>query len=73
MVGPLLLRTLDRAQRIHTAMLSRGFDGEIRMLRPLRIRPGDAVFLTGWIGAFVLLRIYDLPLWLGRVGTEIMK
>jgi len=73
MVGPLLLRTLDRAQRIHTAMLSRGFDGEIRMLRSLRIRGRDVAFLAGWSAAFVFMRIYDLPLWLGRLGTEIMK
>jgi cobalt/nickel transport system permease protein len=73
MVGPLLLRTVDRAQRIHIAMLSRGFDGEIRILRPLRIRGRDAAFLVGWTAAFVLMRIYDVPQWLGRLGTEMMK
>jgi len=32
MVGRLLLRTLGRAERIHRAMVARGFDGEIRTL-----------------------------------------
>jgi len=44
MLGHLLLRTLDRAQRLHLAMLSRGFDGEIRLLRPLRSTAGMWVF-----------------------------
>jgi cobalt/nickel transport system permease protein len=37
MIGQLLLRTLDRAQRIHLAMRCRGFDGEIRTVRRLRL------------------------------------
>jgi cobalt/nickel transport system ATP-binding protein len=35
MIGQLLLRTLDRAQRVHLAMCCRGFNGEI----PLKDRP----------------------------------
>ncbi len=33
MIGHLLLRTVDRAQRIHIAMRCRGFDGDIRAIR----------------------------------------
>ncbi len=36
LVGQLLLRTIDRSQRIHQAMLSRGFNGEIRLLGKFR-------------------------------------
>jgi len=57
MMGHLLIRTMDRAQRIHAAMLCRGFDGEIRMMASLRIRPVDIGFLAGWCGLFVLLRL----------------
>lgn len=32
LVGPVVLRSLDRAQRVHAAMLARGFDGTIRSL-----------------------------------------
>ncbi|MBP8645870.1 MAG: cobalt ECF transporter T component CbiQ [Syntrophobacteraceae bacterium] len=69
MMGHLLIRTMDRAQRIHTAMLCRGFDGEIRMMTSLRIRPVDIGFLAGWCGLFVLLRLFDLSHWLGSTTT----
>jgi len=69
LVGQLLLRTLDRARRIHAAMLCRGFDGEIRLLRPLNLRATDIGFLAGWCGLFVFLRLYNLPRWLGHLAA----
>lgn len=73
MAGQLLLRTLDRAQRIHQAMLCRGFDGEIRMLRPLRIGRREIVFTLGWSALFVLLRLVNLPLLAGDFLTELLR
>jgi cobalt/nickel transport system permease protein len=67
LVGQLLLRALDRAQRIHMAMLSRGFEGEIHQLRPLRFGAADAFFVLAWTSFFVLARIYNLPQLLGQV------
>ena len=32
MIGMLLIRSLNRAERIHGAMCSRGWDGEVRWL-----------------------------------------
>lgn len=69
LVGHLLLRTLARAQRIHLAMLARGFDGSIHLRRPLRIRWADAAFTLGWSAAFVLLRLYNVPRALGALVT----
>jgi cobalt/nickel transport system permease protein len=69
-VGQLLLRTLDRAQRIHLAMRSRGFDGKIRLVRPLHWHWADAVFFLGWSLLFVLWRWYNIPYLLGRLLTE---
>jgi cobalt/nickel transport system permease protein len=65
LLGHLLLRTLDRAQRLHLAMLSRGFDGEIRLLRPLHLNGRDAGFFLGWSALFVLLRLYNISQWWG--------
>ena len=31
MAGTLMLRSLDRTQRIYQAMIARGFDGEVRV------------------------------------------
>lgn len=69
LVGQLLLRTFDRAQRIHRAMLCRGFDGEIRLIRSLKIRGQDMGFLLGWVALFVLTRLYNVPLIIGDVIT----
>lgn len=70
LVGQLLLRTLDRAQRIHLAMLCRGFDGEIRMLRPLRIGRAEIAFVAGWAALFLLFRLVHLPRLLGGLILE---
>ncbi len=67
MVGHLLLRTLDRARRIHRAMLARGFDGEIRTLRPLRIGAAEVAFVLGWSAVFLALRWVNLPRLLGSL------
>jgi cobalt/nickel transport system permease protein len=65
LLGQLLLRAFQRAQRIHQAMQARGFDGELRSLRTLRWQPRDTVFVLGWCSAFAVLRAVDLPQWLG--------
>ena len=69
LAGHLLLRAFERAERIHRAMLARGFDGEIRSLRVLRWRARDTAFLVGWVAFFAIARAVDLPLALGRLIT----
>jgi cobalt/nickel transport system permease protein len=69
LLGHLLLRAFARAQRIHLAMAARGFDGEVRGLRELRWSRRDTLFLLGWCSFFVLVRLVDLPQWLGEVLT----
>ncbi len=63
--GQLLLRTMDRAQRIYLAMCCRGFDGEVRIIRRMRIRRAEIVFSACWISLFVLFRFYDVSEKLG--------
>ena len=72
MIGQLLLRALDRAQRIHRAMCCRGFDGEIRMTRPLSFCRRDGVFVLGWSALFVLMRLFDIPQWMGERITGLI-
>ncbi len=69
LLGHLLLRTLNRAQRIHSAMWCRGFDGNIRILKPLSFRRTEFIFVTGWISLFMVWRLTNLPLWLGATVT----
>jgi cobalt/nickel transport system permease protein len=42
-------------------MFCRGFDGEIRLLRPLKIGRREIVFVLGWSALFVLMRLYNIP------------
>ncbi|MCU0874690.1 MAG: energy-coupling factor transporter transmembrane protein EcfT [Pirellulaceae bacterium] len=56
LVGHLLLRTLDRAERIHQAMGCRGFRGDVPVGGEARFGTRDWVFLVGWCGFFTLVR-----------------
>jgi cobalt/nickel transport system permease protein len=71
LIGQLLLRTVDRAQRIHLAMLCRGFDGDIRLLRRSHIGRPEVIFTLGWSAAFIALRFFNLPHLLGTLLTEL--
>jgi cobalt/nickel transport system permease protein len=69
LAGHLLLRAFDRAERIHRAMLARGFDGEVRAMRALDWKAADTRFAAGWCAFFALARAVDLPQLLGRALT----
>jgi len=72
LIGQLLLRAMDRAQRIYRAMVARGFDGEIRLMEPTRAGWREAVFVGGWTALFLATRIWNvadgLGGWLTRSG-----
>ncbi len=72
-IGHLLLRTWERAQRIHMAMLCRGFHGEFHFRRPLKFGTSEAVFLLGWGAFFTLCRFINIPDFLGGVITEVFQ
>jgi cobalt/nickel transport system permease protein len=71
LIGALLLRALDRANRVHQAMLARGFDGELRLARRGHWRRADTLFTLGWCAAFALARGIDLPQAIGRLLTGV--
>jgi len=66
LIGHLLLRTLDRAERVYRAMCCRGFDGHIRIMRKLNINFRDIAFVAIWVMLFISFRFWDLPAKLGR-------
>lgn len=69
MLGHLLLRTLDRAERIHQAMCARGFDGEVRLSRPARFGVREWIFVAFWGALFAALRWINLSRLLGSLVT----
>lgn len=69
LIGHLLLRTWQRAERIHQAMLARGFKGEFHSGRQSVFGFPEARFVAGWSICFIFLRLYDIPGLLGSLVT----
>lgn len=67
LIGQLLLRTIDRAERIYQAMCCRGFDGEIRLSRNQPLRLADCLYFFGWSLFFISVRCFNIPKILGQV------
>jgi cobalt/nickel transport system permease protein len=70
MLGNLLLRTIDRAQRIHMAMLSRAFTGDIRIARQFSFGYKEALFLAGFSTVFLCLRFTNITTIIGQLLLE---
>jgi cobalt/nickel transport system permease protein len=70
LVGHLLLRTWQRAERVHVAMLSRGFDGRFHTSRHTSFGARELLFVAGWGSVLLALRSVNLP---HLIGTVIMK
>ncbi len=68
-VGQLMLRTFARAERIHRAMLARGFNGSLTWSRNARWSTPDTVYCTVWLIVFALLRYVDFSSWLLKLLT----
>ena len=68
LISVLLLRTLERSERIYQAMLSRGFRGEIRVHKSYNLRLQDIIFGVFSVIMFYILRNYDIVY---LVGTNL--
>jgi cobalt/nickel transport system permease protein len=73
LIGTLLLRTLGRAERIYSAMCSRGFNGQIRIIRTMHTTSREWLFVFCWVSLFLLFRVYNIPLLLGKVITGVIQ
>jgi cobalt/nickel transport system permease protein len=69
LLSHLLLRTWLRAERIHLAMLARGFTGEFHPRRTTRFGSRDFLFFAGWSGLFLLFRLVNVSQLLGAIVT----
>ncbi len=70
MLGQLLLRALGRAERIHAAMLCRGFAGVVPVRTGARFGAGSAVFVVTSLLFFVAVRGYD---WLALATGDLAR
>lgn len=69
LTGHLLLRTWQRAERIHSAMLSRGFTGVFHVQRQQGFGASEILFVLGWSTLFIILRLQNVSHYLGRMVT----
>ncbi|MCX5874943.1 MAG: cobalt ECF transporter T component CbiQ [Deltaproteobacteria bacterium] len=72
LISHLLLRTWLRAERIHLAMLARGFSGEFHPRRTTRFGGRELLFLAGWSGLFLLFRLVNVSQFLGSIVTGVL-
>jgi cobalt/nickel transport system permease protein len=68
LLGQLLVRALGRAERIHAAMLCRGFDGDLRLRRAWRLSARDALFAAATAALLVAARALDVPALVAGLG-----
>jgi cobalt/nickel transport system permease protein len=73
LVGRLLLRTWDRAERIYLAMCARGFAGDFRGGPPPRLGRLEIAYVAGWCGLLLLLRTQDVTQWLGAAALGVLR
>jgi cobalt/nickel transport system permease protein len=71
LIGNLLLRSMDRAESVYRAMVARGFDGEIRVMRRSTFRWSDWAFVCGSLAFFAAARTWNLGNGLGLLLTGI--
>ena len=69
LTGHLLLRTWQRAERVHIAMLSRGFDGIFRSGRQTSFGMRELFFVAGWSAFLIFLRAVNLTEIIGTLVT----
>jgi cobalt/nickel transport system permease protein len=72
LLGSLFLRTMDRAERVYCAMRSRGFDGEIRVLRRSTFGGRDLAFLSAAVTVFALIRYFNITEVLGTLALRVL-
>jgi energy-coupling factor transporter transmembrane protein EcfT len=58
--GVLLSKSVELSHEVYLAMLSRGFDGEVRLLTDFRWKGQDCIGLT------VFIALACLAIWMGR-------
>ncbi len=71
LAGHLLLRTWQRAERIHGAMLARGFIGRFHAHRRGYFGGSELCFVVGWSLLCLSLRTFDITTTLGTLLTGV--
>ena len=60
MIGTVFIRSYERAERVHAAMLSRGFEGQMRVTSSLKFKKADAYYGTSFLSCLVAIGCFPL-------------
>jgi cobalt/nickel transport system permease protein len=71
-IGMLFLRTVERAERIYSAMLSRGFTGDIPSMKRHLFRGVDVLYISVTVAVLVVFRLVPVPELIGRFLQGVM-
>lgn len=71
-IGALFLRTVERAERIYSAMLSRGFRGDIPSMKRQEIQVNDVLFVVATAVMLLVFRLVSIPDLVGRFMQEVL-
>ncbi len=63
MAGSLFLRGFERSDRIYTAMLSRGYDGEVRLMPTLPLNASSKLVLFAGLTLLGVLLLFGIIFW----------
>lgn len=67
LLGQILLRAFDRANRVYDAMILRGFCGEYFISDDITLSIGSAAYLLLWTVFFFIARFFNIPEVLGKI------
>ncbi len=70
--GTLFLRTVERAERVYQAMLSRGFAGRLNTSKTYCFRMADVLFACLTIVFLYLFRTHDIVGIIGRLSMRVL-
>lgn len=70
-IGVLLLRTIERAERIYFAMLARGFQGDMPTSKRYHIAKRDLAFALTVVAGLFIFRYYPVAEIVGRFFREL--
>jgi len=73
LIGSLFLRTVERAERIYSAMLSRGFNGDIPSVKLYKLKSADILYLCATLAFLAIFRFMPITGILGSFAQELSK
>lgn len=73
LIGQLLIRTIDRAERIYISMCCRGFESDYNIGNNFKMKLNDYLHTVIWIIFFIIIRCFNIPKLLSLIMTGVIK